>query len=123
MQWMSIALGGALGAVGRFWVSNLVYAWWGRGLPWGTLAVNVLGSFTMGLLGILLVERLALSAQWRGVILVGFLGAFTTFSTFSLETFYLIEQGEPVKAALNVLMSVVACLFAVWGGVMIGRAL
>ncbi len=123
MQWMSIALGGALGAVGRFWVSNLVYDWWGRGLPWGTLAVNVLGSFTMGLLGILLVERLALSAQWRGVILVGFLGAFTTFSTFSLETFYLIEQGEPVKAALNVLMSVVACLFAVWGGVMIGRAL
>ena len=112
-----------MGALMRFWVSNGVYAMLGRGFPYGTLAVNVLGSFVMGLLYILFLERMSVSPEWRAALLIGFLGAFTTFSTFSIETLNLMEQAEYAKAGLNMLLSVVACLFACWGGVMLGRQL
>jgi len=120
---LAIAGGGAAGAVARYWVSGRVYAWLGTGFPWGTLAVNVAGSFLIGLLAILLVERLPYSAEWRSLLVVGFLGAFTTFSTFSLETLTLIEQADYAKALANAVMSVVACLAATWLGVVAGRAL
>ena len=120
---LAIAAGGALGAVLRYWVSLGVYAWLGRGFPWGTLAVNVLGSFLMGFLYILLVERLSLGVEARAFMLIGFLGAFTTFSTFSIETFNLIEQAQLVKALLNVLVSVLVCVSATWMGVILGRNL
>ena len=120
---LAIAGGGAAGAVARYWVSGRVYAWLGSGFPWGTLAVNVAGSFLIGLLAILLVERLPYSAEWRSLLIVGFLGAFTTFSTFSLETLTLIEQADYAKALTNAALSVVACLAATWLGVVAGRAL
>lgn len=120
-QLISIALGGAVGALLRFWVSNGVYTLLGRGFPYGTLAVNVIGSLLMGLLYVFFLERMTVSAELRGAILIGLLGSFTTFSTFSMETLNLIEQAEFVKALLNVLLSVVACLFAAWFGLVVGR--
>lgn len=122
-QLIAIAAGGAAGALLRFWVANGVYQLLGRGFPYGTLAVNVLGSLAMGLLYVLLLERSTASPELRAALLVGFLGAFTTFSTFSIETFNLIEQAELFKAGLNMLLSVSACLIACWFGLVIGRQL
>ena len=122
-QTLAIAAGGAIGALLRFWMSSGVYAMLGRGFPYGTLAVNVLGSLLMGYLYIVMIERLALSAEWRAFALVGLLGAFTTFSTFSIETLNLLEQADYGKAAGNMLLSVVACVAAAYAGVMLARQL
>jgi fluoride exporter len=116
-----IALGGALGAVLRYGVSNGVHALVGRGFPFGTLTVNVLGSLLMGFLYIIMIERMSNNLGLRAMLIVGFLGAFTTFSTFSIETFNLLENGEAFKALTNILISVVLCLLAAWIGVVIGR--
>lgn len=107
----------------RYWVSNGIYLLLGRGFPYGTLVVNVVGSMAMGFLYILFLERMSVSPEWRAALLVGFLGAFTTFSTFSIETLNLIEQADYLKAGLNMLVSVLACLLACWAGVIIGRQL
>lgn len=120
-QLLAIAGGGALGAVLRFLMSSHIYRVFGRDFPYGTLAVNVLGSFLMGICFILLLERGSLSAEWRSVIIVGFLAAFTTFSTFSIETLTLLESGELSRAALNIFLSVALCLGATWLGLLIGR--
>lgn len=122
-QVLTIAGGGALGALMRFWVSNGIYGVFGRGFPYGTLVVNVLGSLMMGFLYILFLERMSVSPEVRGALLVGFLGAFTTFSTFSIETINLIEQADLLKAALNMVLSVGACVLACWAGVILGRQL
>jgi fluoride exporter len=123
-QLISIALGGACGAVVRFLMSSGLYQWLGRGFPYGTLAVNVVGSFLIGLLTeALILQRIAIGVEYRAAILVGFIGAFTTFSTFSLETIYLLEQGSFGKAGLNILVSVLGCLLAVWIGLLLGRSL
>lgn len=122
-QVLTIAAGGAVGAVMRYWVSTGVYLLLGRGFPYGTLAVNVLGSVAMGFLYILFLERMSVSPEWRAALLVGFLGAFTTFSTFSIETLNLIEQADYMKAGVNMIVSVTACLLACWVGVILGRQL
>lgn len=123
LQILAIAGGGALGAVARFGVSTGVYRWLGRDFPWGTLAVNLLGSFAMGLLFVLLLERGLFAPEARSAVLVGFLGAFTTFSTFSLETLSLVEQGETLRALLNIAASVLLCLLACWAGILSARLL
>jgi CrcB protein len=95
----------------------------GKDFPFGTLAVNVLGSFMMGLLFVILIERYITSVELRAGIIFGFLGAFTTFSSFSFETLSLLDSGEWDKALLNVILSVVCCLAATWLGIGIGRQL
>lgn len=122
MQIVAIAAGGALGALLRFWMSNGIYGLMGRSFPYGTLAVNVLGSLLMGFLYVMLIDKLPLGPQWRAALLIGLLGAFTTFSTFSMETLNLVEGGEMLKALLNVLLSVSLCLMATWFGVLAGRS-
>jgi len=122
MQWLAIALGGALGAVLRFGLSSVIHAWLGRGFPYGTLAVNVLGCGLMGFLSIHLVERWV-SAEWRAGLLVGVLGALTTFSTFSLETLNLWYQGQSIKMLFNIGLSVTMCLLATGLGILLARQL
>lgn len=123
-QLIVIAMGGAFGAIMRFLVSTGLYQWLGRGFPYGTLLVNIVGSFLIGLLSeTLVLQRITVALDYRSAILVGFIGAFTTFSTFSLETFYLLEQGQIGKASLNIVVSVSSCLVAVWLGLLCGRGL
>ena len=116
-----IAMGGAVGAVLRYAASLGVYSFMGRGFPYGTLFVNVTGSLLMGLLGVMMLERFNIGPEWRAAVLVGVLGSFTTFSTFSIETLNLLEQGDVMRAVTNIVLSVLVCLVAVWFGVLIGR--
>jgi len=122
-QLIFIAAGGAIGAVFRFLVSNGIHSFMGRGFPYGTLTVNVMGSFVMGISYVMLIERLEVSPEWRAFIVVGLLGAFTTFSTFSIETLVLIQNSELSKAMLNVLLSVLLCVMGSWIGLILGRQL
>ena len=114
-------MGGAIGAVLRYGASLGVYSFMGRGFPYGTLFVNVTGSLLMGLLGVMMLERFNIGPEWRAAVLVGVLGSFTTFSTFSIETLNLLEQGDVMRAVTNIVLSVLVCLVAVWFGVLIGR--
>jgi fluoride exporter len=120
-QVIAIAIGGAAGSVLRYWMSTGVHAWLGRGFPYGTLAVNVLGCLVMGALFVLLTERSAANSVLRAGLLIGLLGGFTTFSSFSIETFNLIEQGALAKAAGNMAASLFLCVGATWLGVMLAR--
>ena len=120
-QVLAIAGGGAVGAVLRYWISSGVYTLTGRGFPYGTLVVNVLGSLVMGFLYIWLLERMPSGVAMRAFLLIGLLGAFTTFSTFSVETLNLMEAGQIARAILNTLLSVVLCIAAAALGVMLAR--
>ena len=123
LQIVSIAIGGAVGALCRYGMSNGIYLLLGRGFPYGTLSVNVLGSLIMGMVYVMMVERMDVSPELRAGITIGLLGAFTTFSTFSIETLNLLEDGESMKAALNVILSVVLCVSGCWLGMVLGRQL
>lgn len=118
-----VAMGGALGAMLRYGISSGIYAWFGRSFPYGTLVVNVAGSFAIGLLSILLVEKFNIPQEWRLALVVGVLGALTTFSTFSWDTLDLMQQGLMQRAFLNVLLNVVLCIGAAWMGVLWARSI
>ena len=120
-QVLAIAAGGAVGSVLRFWMSTWVHSFAGRSFPYGTLTVNVLGCLAMGFLFVLFVDRLSDNAVLRAGILIGVLGGFTTFSSFSIETFNLIEQGAWLKAVANMTGSLLLCVGATWVGVILGR--
>lgn len=113
--YLFVAIGGAGGAMMRFFIAQQMSLWFGRGFPIATLLVNVAGSFVIGAL-YSLVQTEAVVAPWRIGLTVGFLGALTTFSTFSLDTVLLIEQGAVFKAFINVLSNVGVCLLAAWAG-------
>lgn len=116
-----IAAGGATGALMRYWMSSGIYALLGKGFPYGTLTVNVVGSLLMGFCYVFMIERMDISVEWRAGLMIGLLGAFTTFSTFSIETLNLLEAGEQLKAGLNILLSVTLCIVACWLGMIVGR--
>lgn len=118
---LSIAAGGAVGALLRFWFSSGAHHLMGKGFPYGTMLANVLGSFIIGAVYVFMVERGELSEDWRAFLIIGLLGAFTTFSTFSFETINLIETGEMLKAGLNVLFSISFCLGACWIAMILAR--
>jgi CrcB protein len=118
-----IALGGASGAVSRYLLANWVHQLWDGKLPVGTLLVNVLGSAAIGVVFVLLVEKEFLHPDWRGVLMVGFLGAFTTFSTFSLETISLMEAGHWVHAIGYMLGSTLLCVLGAGAAIALTRML
>ena len=121
--YLAIAFGGALGAVSRYWLTVSIERFNGTGFPLGTFMVNLLGSFLIGLLYILFAEKLSVADQWRPVIITGFLGAMTTFSTFSLDALLLFQQGQYNTALFYVLSSVMICIFAAYVGMQIARIL
>jgi len=120
-QILAIAAGGAVGSLLRFWMSQWVHTLADRSFPYGTLVVNVLGCLAMGFLFVLFIDRLSDNPVLRAGILIGLLGGFTTFSSFSIETFNLIEQGAWARAVANMTGSLLLCVSATWVGVLLGR--
>lgn len=116
-----IAIGGATGALCRHWMVLLINGVTQSRFPFGTLAVNLIGSFLIGIMYVLITERLTLHPDWRSILMVGFLGAFTTFSTFSLESIALLENGQLLNAVLYVLSSLTLCILAAWCAVSLAR--
>jgi CrcB protein len=121
--YLVIGLGGALGAIARYVLSSWIYQKYFYTFPWGTFVVNMLGCFVLGIVYVLGVENLVTSPNTRLFISVGFLGAFTTFSTLSLETLNLIKSGEIIVAVLNGLGSLLVGLIAVWLGMSLTQLL
>jgi CrcB protein len=118
-----IALGGALGALARYQLAAMIQARVVPGFPWGTFVVNVTGCLVMGIAATLLAERLVVHPSWRFLIPIGFIGAYTTFSTFEYETFRAVTEGSWMIGAANVAGSVIAGYVALWAGVLLARAL
>lgn len=118
---IALCLSGAAGVLARYWVDGLISQRTGGGFPWGTLAINVSGSFALGFLFTFLAERTTAPAWARVGITVGFLGAYTTFSTLSLETLRLVEARELLAALANSAGSVVLGVLAAYAGVVLAR--
>ena len=123
MSLLLVGLGGFAGAISRYLVDGLVSDRTGGGFPWGTLVVNATGSFLLGLLFAMTAERAILPAEIRGPVMIGFIGAYTTFSTYMLESWILIEGGSYLPALANIGGSIVIGLVAVAAGLIIGRAI
>ncbi|HXU87011.1 MAG TPA: fluoride efflux transporter CrcB [Verrucomicrobiae bacterium] len=123
MTLVMIAIGGAAGAVARYLVDGWVLDRTGAGFPYGTLAINLSGSFVLGVLAALTIDRSVLPADIRGPVLIGFLGAYTTFSTLMLESWRLLESGQTVAALANLAGSLMLGVAAVAAGLVLGRAL
>ena len=119
--YLAVAVGGSLGAVSRYWVSSTTYQWLGQTFPYGTLAVNVLGSLVMGFLSVLLVHRFQVSEELRIGLLAGFLGSFTTFSTFAMDSLHLAGNQALIKALLYILLSVLFCIIGAWAGLVTAK--
>jgi CrcB protein len=123
--YMWIALGGALGTTARYWLSGVVAQQVGETFPWGTLVINVSGSFVIGFFAALTGAsgRLFLGSTSRQFVMIGLCGGFTTFSSFSLQTLNLMNDGEWLRAGGNVVLSVALCLIAVWAGYILASTL
>ena len=124
IAYLWVAVGGALGTVSRFWLNGLVSEKFGETFPWGTLSINVIGSFIIGVLGALTIPEGRMSSEGRAFttqfLMIGVCGGFTTFSSFSLQTLNLLREREWLYAGGNVLLSVALCLIATWIGWMLG---
>ncbi|MBN0988651.1 fluoride efflux transporter CrcB [Amphritea pacifica] len=118
---LSVAAGGATGALARYWVSGVLINNAQYKLPYGTMLCNVLGSFLMGVFFVLIMEKARINPELRPILMVGFLGAFTTFSTFSLEAVTMLQEGHIMSAAIYILMSVVLCMVALYSGLWFTR--
>ena len=120
-KYLMVGIGGFLGAIARFWLGGYVSDKMGSRFPYGTFVINCTGSFLIGFIVTLLAEKAHWNANWRYLIPIGFIGAYTTFSAFEYETFRVIQDGEMLIAFLNVVLSVIVGFLAVWLGVIAGR--
>jgi len=120
-----IALGSALGGIARFWCSGWAASAWGDNFPWGTIGINILGSFIIGFFATLSGPdgRVLVRPEHRQFVMIGLCGGFTTFSSFSLQTLTLAQSGDWARAGGNVMLSVALCLLSVWLGHMAAAAL
>ena len=124
LAYLWVAIGGALGSVGRYWLSGFVAARFGETFPWGTLVINVTGSFVIGIFAALAIPEGRMDSQSRlfatQFLMIGVCGGYTTFSSFSLQTLNLLREREWLYAGGNVILSVILCMIAVWLGYLLG---
>jgi CrcB protein len=113
MNWLAVAIGGALGSVARYALSSWIFDITSHKFPYATLIVNVAGSFVMGILFVVIVERAALPAEMRSLLMIGFIGAFTTFSAFSLDALGLWQNGHVLMSVIYIITTVILCLVAI----------
>jgi CrcB protein len=123
LKYVMIALGGSAGAIARYLLGSYVGNRMGSRFPFGTFVINISGCFVIGFVMTLLAERTHVSRNWIYLVPIGFIGAYTTFSTFEFETFRLIQDGQAIAALVNVSLSVVVGFVMLWLGVVAGRAL
>ena len=124
LAYLWVAIGGALGSVSRYWLSGFVAARFGETFPWGTLVINVTGSFVVGIFPALAIPEGRVDSQSRmfatQFLMIGVCGGYTTFSSFSLQTLNLLREREWLYAGGNVILSVILCMIAVWLGYLLG---
>ena len=124
IAYLWVAIGGALGSVSRFWLNGVISSRFGETFPWGTMLINITGSFVIGLIGSLANPEGRMDSQSRAFatqfLMIGICGGFTTFSSFSLQTLNLLRDREWLYAGGNMVLSVVLCMAAVWLGWMLG---
>ncbi|MBQ45410.1 MAG: fluoride efflux transporter CrcB [Porticoccaceae bacterium] len=113
MNWLAVAIGGALGSVARYALSSWIFDITSHKFPYATLIVNVAGSFVMGILFVVIVERAALPAEMRSLLMIGFIGAFTTFSAFSLDALGLWQNGHVLMSVIYMITTIILCLVAI----------
>ena len=113
MNWLAVAIGGALGSVARYALSSWIFDITSHKFPYATLIVNVAGSFVMGILFVVVVERAALPAEMRSLLMIGFIGAFTTFSACSLDALGLWQNGHVLMSVIYMITTVILCLVAI----------
>ncbi|MBN2752956.1 MAG: fluoride efflux transporter CrcB [Rhodospirillaceae bacterium] len=125
MLYVLVAIGSGIGGALRFWLSSLIANWAGQTFPWGTLVVNILGSFIIVLFATLTAPdaRLYVPGEWRAFVMVGVCGGFTTFSSFSMQTLALAQSGEWASVGMNIGFSVGLCLIGAWLGAVAGNAI
>ena len=123
MHWFAVAVGGALGSIARYALSTWIFDVSSHKFPYATLAVNVLGSFFMGVLFVIIIEKAALPTEMRSLLMIGFIGAFTTFSTFSLDALGLWQNGHIFMSLVYMLATVILCLIAISSAIWLTRLL
>lgn len=123
VKYLMVGIGGFIGAIARFVVGSYIGNRLGSRFPYGTFVINISGSFLVGVILAMLAERTTASSNWRYLVPIGFIGAYTTFSTFEYETLRIAQDGQITFAFLNVILSVVVGFVAVWAGVVAGRSL
>ena len=123
LKYVMVGIGGGLGSILRFWLGSYIGSKLGTRFPYGTLVINVTGSFLIGLVYALLIAKTTWSPNWRYLIPIGFIGGYTTFSSFEYETLRTLQDGQISLGLLYVGLSTCAGFVAVWGGVVTGRAI
>jgi len=122
LKYLMVGIGGFIGALARFWLGSYIGGKMGTSFPYGTFVINISGSFLIGFILTVLTTKAHLSPNWRYLIPVGFIGAYTTFSTFEFETLHTIQDGQFLIASLNVVLSVTIGFIAVWVGALAARS-